>query len=79
MKAVKAQAKATLTMNAQEAARYQPEFEEEDAPEPKIIEMLQREGTTMRKVAVELDEEELNEFEQGWQKGLAMLKKEKGL
>ena len=79
VKAVKAQAKATLIMNAQEAARYQPQFEEEDAPEPKIIEMLQREGTTIRKVAVELDEEELNEFEQGWQKGLAMLKKEKGL
>lgn len=79
VKAVKAQAKATLIMNAQEAARYQPQFEEEDAPEPKIIEMLQREGTTIRKVAVELDEEELNEFEQGWQKGLEMMKKEKGL
>nr|DAK08490.1 MAG TPA: transposase [Bacteriophage sp.] len=79
VKAVKAQAKAQISMNAQEAARYQPQFEEEDAPEPKIIEMLQREGTTMRKVAVELDDEELNEFEQGWQKGLEMMKKEKGL
>ena len=79
VKAVKAQAKAQISMNAQEAARYQPQFEEEDAPEPKIIEMLQREGTTMRKVAVELDDEELNEFEQGWQKCLEMMKKEKGL
>ena len=79
VKAVKAQAKAQISMNAQEAARYQPQFEEEDAPEPKIIEMIQREGTTMRKVAVELDDEELNEFEQGWQKGLEMMKKEKGL
>lgn len=79
VKAVKAQAKAQISMNAQEAARYQPQFEEEDAPEPKIIEMLQREGTTIRKVAVELDDEELNEFEQGWQKGLEMMKKEKGL
>ena len=79
VKAVKAQAKAQISMNAQEAARYQPQFEEEDAPEPKIIEMIQREGTTMRKVAVELDDDELNEFEQGWQKGLEMMKKEKGL
>lgn len=79
VKAVKAQAKALRTIEAQEAARYLPEFEEETPPEPKIIEMIHREGTTMRKVAVELDDDELNEFEQGWQKGLAMLKKEKGL
>ena len=41
--------------------------------------MLHREGTTMRKIAVELDDDELNKFEQGWQKGLEMMKKEKGL
>ena len=79
VKANKLAAKAQLTMNAQEAARFQPQFEEEDAPEPKIIEMLHREGTTMRKIAVELDDDELNKFEQGWQKGLEMMKKEKGL
>lgn len=79
VKANKLAAKAQLTMNAQEAARYQPQFEEEDAPEPKIIEMLHREGATMRKIAVELDDDEFNEFEQGWQKGLEMMKKEKGL
>ena len=79
VKANKQAAKAQLTMNAQEAARYQPEFEEEDPPEPKIIEMLQRDGTTMRKVAVEPDDDELNEFQLGWQKGLEMMKKEKGL
>lgn len=80
VKAVKAQAKATLTMNAQEAARYQPQFEEEAPPEPKIIELFRQEGNAMRKhEAVLDDDEETNDFEQGWQKGLAMLKKEKGL
>lgn len=79
VKANKAAAKAQLTMNAQEAARFQPQFEEEEPPEPKIIELLQREGSTVRKVVTELDDDEINEFEQGWQKGLAMLKKEKGL
>ena len=79
VKANKLAAKAQLTMNAQEAARYQPQFDEEDPPEPRIIEMLQRDGTTMRKVAVEPDEDELNEFQLGWQKGLEMMKKEKGL
>ncbi|MCR1838627.1 Mu transposase C-terminal domain-containing protein [Pasteurella caecimuris] len=79
VKANKAAAKAQLTMNAQEAARFQPQFEEEEPPEPKIIELLQREGSTVRKVVTELEDDEINEFEQGWQKGLAMLKKEKGL
>lgn len=80
VKAVKAQAKATLTMNAQEAARFQPQFEEEEPPEPKIIELFQRDGNVIRKqTAVLDDDEDTNEFEQGWQKGLAMLKKEKGL
>ena len=80
VKAVKAQAKATLTMNAQEAARYQPQFEEEAPPEPKIIELFRQEGNAVRKhEAVLDDDEDTNDFEQGWQKGLAMLKKEKGL
>lgn len=79
VKGVKLQAKAQLTMNAQEAARFQPQFEEETLPEPKIIEMLQCEGTTMRKVAVELEDDELNEFEQGLHKAIAMMKEEKGL
>ena len=80
VKAVKAQAKATLTMNAQEAARYQPQFEEEVPLEPKIIELFRQEGNAVRKhEAVLDDDEDTNDFEQGWQKGLAMLKKEKGL
>ena len=80
VKAVKAVAKATLTMNAQEAARYQPQFEEEAPLEPKIIELFRQEGNAVRKhEAVLDDDEDTNDFEQGWQKGLAMLKKEKGL
>ena len=80
VKAVKAQAKATLTMNAQEAARYQPQFEEEVPLEPKIIELFRQDGNAVRKhEAVLDDDEDTNDFEQGWQKGLAMLKKEKGL
>ncbi|MEH8033015.1 transposase domain-containing protein [Gallibacterium anatis] len=74
----KAAAKAQQTMDAQEAARYQPEFEEEEPLEPKIIEMIQRQGNTVRKVEV-LADDEIDEFEQGWQKGLALLKQEKGL
>lgn len=35
-------------------------------------------GNTVKKTEVVLDDEE-DTFEQGWQKGLAMLKKEKGL
>ena len=80
VKAVKAVAKATLTMNAQEAARLQPQFEEEELSEPKIIELFRQEGNAVRKhEAVLDDDEDTNDFEQGWQKGLAMLKKEKGL
>lgn len=80
VKAVKAQAKATLTMNAQEAARYQPQFEEEEPLEPKIIELFRQEGNAVRKhEAVLDDDEDTNDFEQGWRKGLAMLKEEKGL
>lgn len=80
VKAVKAQAKATLTMNAQEAARYQPQFEEEEPLEPKIIELFRQEGNAVRKhEAVLDDDEETNDFEQGWRKGLAMIKEEKGL
>lgn len=39
VKTVKAHAKAQITMNAQDASRYQPEFEEERL-EAKIIELL---------------------------------------
>ena len=55
VKAVKAQAKATLTMNAQEAARYQPQFEEEVPLEPKIIELFRQEGNAVRKHAAEFE------------------------
>ncbi|OBW98144.1 transposase domain-containing protein [Gallibacterium genomosp. 1] len=78
VKGNKMSAKALQTMNAKEAARYQPEFEEEEPLEPKIIEMIQQQGNTVRKVEV-LADDEIDEFEQGWQKGLALLKQEKGL
>ncbi|TPH21798.1 DDE endonuclease [Haemophilus haemolyticus] len=78
VKAVKAQAKATLTMNAQEAARYQPQFEEEAPLEPKIIELYRREGNTVRKQDV-LEDEEVSTFQQGLEDYLAMAKKAKGL
>ncbi|WP_044469773.1 transposase domain-containing protein [Mannheimia massilioguelmaensis] len=77
VKAVKAQAKAQLTMNAQEAARYQPEFEEEERPEPKIIELLQVQGNVVRKAETLIDDDEVaNSFETGLLKGLAQLKKQ---
>lgn len=78
VKAVKAQAKATLTMNAQEAARLQPQFEEEAPLEPKIIELYRREGNTVRKQDV-LEDEEVSTFQQGLEDYLAMAKKAKGL
>lgn len=78
MKAQKAAAKAQQTMDAQEAARYLPEFDEESLIEPKIIEIFRAEGSVVRKEQV-LAEDEVDEFEQGWQKGLALLKQEKGL
>ncbi|MBE2896766.1 DDE endonuclease [Pasteurellaceae bacterium HPA106] len=79
VKGEKIKAKAQLTMTVQEAARYQPELDEQDPPEPKIIELIQTYGNTQKKVQVPLDEDEESEFEQNWAKGLALLKQEKGL
>ncbi|QOF67311.1 Mu transposase C-terminal domain-containing protein [Actinobacillus sp. GY-402] len=77
VKAVKAQAKAQLAMNAQEAARYFPEFEEEEPPEAKIIEMLHAKGNVVHKAEAIIDEdEEENSFEANLFKGLAQLKKQ---
>lgn len=77
MKAQKAAAKAQLTMNAQEAARYQPEFEEEDRPEPKIIELLQAQGNVVKKVqALADDDEDENSFETALYAGLRQLKQQ---
>ncbi|MCW9710878.1 Mu transposase C-terminal domain-containing protein [Avibacterium sp. 21-586] len=80
VKSQKTAAKAQQTMSAKETARYQPdvEFEEDFDVLPKVIELVQQQGSTLRKVET-LAEDETNEFEQGWQKGLAMLKQEKGL
>ncbi|MGR6980843.1 transposase domain-containing protein [Testudinibacter sp. P27/CKL/0425] len=76
VKAQKAAAKAQLTMDAQEAARYQPAFEEETPPEPKIIEMIQAAGNTACKVEVELDDdEELSVIDQGISNYLQMIKR----
>lgn len=80
VKAQKLAAKAQQTMNAQEAARYLPEFEEEEPPEPKIIELIQQQGSTLRKVSVIADDEdEENEYEQAQLRGLRELAKQKGL
>lgn len=80
VKAQKLAAKAQQTMNAQEAARYLPEFEEEEPLEPKIIELIQQQGSTLRKVSVIADDEdEENEYEQAQLRGLRELAKQKGL
>lgn len=68
-----------------EMAQYRKQFDvpDEEAIEPKeklaFNWLTQTEGNAVRKVVTELEDDETNEFEQGWQKGLAMLKKEKGL
>lgn len=68
-----------------EMAQYRKQFDESEADFVEPKEKLnfnwfsQTEGNAARKVEAELEEDEINEFEQGWQKGLAMLKKEKGL
>ncbi|AWX15209.1 DDE endonuclease [Mergibacter septicus] len=65
-KANKAAAKAQQTMNAQQASRLMPELEidDETTPTPRIIEMFQQVGNTVRKVEVNLEEDEISEFEQ---------------
>lgn len=67
VKAQKAAAKAQVTMEAQVAARYMPEVDiEDEAAEPKMIEMIQSVGNTQRKVDVVLDDdEELSVIDQG--------------
>ena len=78
VKAQKLAAKAQQTMDAQEAARYLPEFEEEERPQAQIVEMLQQVGSAVRKTKILLDEDEQpDELEQSFLKGLAMLKAEK--
>ena len=80
VKAQKAAAKAQSTMTAQEAARYLPEVEFEDVEETEEqVWQVIKEGTALRKVEVVPDDEQENEAEQWLMKGIAMLKKEKGL
>ena len=76
VKANKLAAKAQITMNAQEAARYQPEFEEEDRPEPKIIELLHVHGNTVKKTQVVAEDEDENSFETALYAGLRQLKQQ---
>ncbi|EHK89852.1 transposase domain-containing protein [Aggregatibacter actinomycetemcomitans] len=73
-------AKAAQDMAIQEAARYLPEveFEETEEAEAQMWEVI-KDGTALRKVEAVPDDEEENEFEQTLQRGIAMLKKEKGL
>ena len=72
-------AKAAQDMAIQEAATYMPpvEFEENETSEQ--MWQVIKEGTALRKVEVEPDDEQEDEAEQWLMKGIAMLKKEKGL
>ncbi|THA21131.1 DDE endonuclease [Histophilus somni] len=78
VKAQKAAAKAQLKMDAQTAARYLPEFEEETLPSPSIIQLVQQ-GNAVRKVEINAEDEPISESEQAFYKGLALLKQEKGI
>ena len=72
-------AKAAQDMAIQEAAAYMPpvEFEETEASEQMWA--VIKDGTSLRKVEIAPDDEDVNESEQALNRGLAMLKKEKGL
>nr|DAT47695.1 MAG TPA: transposase [Caudoviricetes sp.] len=72
-------AKAAQDMAIQEAAAYMPpvEFEETEASEQMWA--VIKDGTSLRKVKIAPDDEDVNESEQALNRGLAMLKKEKGL
>lgn len=76
VKAQKAAAKALQTMDAQQAARYLPEFEEEERPVPKMIEMFIAEGNAVKKTQVVADDEEENSFETALYQGLKQLKQQ---
>ncbi|MDH2927324.1 DDE endonuclease [Lonepinella koalarum] len=80
VKAQKQMAKAQIKMTTQEVARFQPEFEEEEPIEPKIIELFQQQGNAVRKVEVGLlEDEDTNDYEQAQFQGLREFAKEKGL
>lgn len=72
-------AKAAQDMAIQEAAAYMPpvEFEETEASEQMWA--VIKDGTSLRKVEIAPDDEDVNESEQALNRGIAMLKKEKGL
>ena len=71
-------AKAAQDMAIQEAAYMPPvEFEETEASEQMWA--VIKDGTSLRKVEIAPDDEDVNESEQALNRGLAMLKKEKGL
>ncbi len=72
-------AQAAQDMAIQEAAAYMPpvEFEETEASEQMWA--VIKDGTSLRKVEIAPDDEDVNESEQALNRGLAMLKKEKGL
>lgn len=73
-------AKAAQDMAIQEAATYMPpvEFEENQEAEAQMWQVI-KEGTALRKVEVEPEDDEEDEAERLLMKGIAMLKKEKGL
>ena len=73
-------AKAAQDMAIQEAAAYMPpvEFEENQEAEAQMWQVI-KDGTALRKVEVEPEDDEEDEAERLLMKGIAMLKKEKGL
>ena len=73
-------AKAAQDMAIQEAATYMPpvEFEENQEAEAQMWQVI-KDGTALRKVEVEPEDDEEDEAERLLMKGIAMLKKEKGL
>ena len=72
-------AKAAQDMAIQEAATYMPPVEFEETETSEQMWQVIKDGTALRKVEVVPDDEDVNESEQALNRGLAMLKKEKGL
>jgi len=72
-------AKAAQDMAIQEAATYMPPVEFEETETSEQMWQVIKDGTALRKVEIPPDDEDVNESEQALNRGLAMLKKEKGL
>ncbi len=76
MKAQKDSAAAAKQMNVQEAAAMMPTVEPPEPPETKIVEMFQSSGNTVRVVNTQVEEDE-DDFEDAFQKGIAIMMAER--